>query len=714
MPLADSLETRAVMISTLCPPVDELKAFAIGDLPQPALERLARHVAECDRCDTSLKEFDSLADPLLTELRCLERSAEPGPDAPDSALPPELAQLARSAGNASGLPLGDAPLDPGCRLARSLAEGPCRVGKFELEAELGVGSFGYVFRARDTELDRTVALKVQRAGRFAAPEEAERFLREARSAARLKHPGIVSIYETGQTPDGVCFLVCEYIAGETLEARLTRGPLDPGDAAALAADLADALQYAHEQGVIHRDIKPSNVLLSVVRGPSSVGAASDTRSGAASDQPHEFATRGSTLLSVEDNSVDGATPPSGPLTGRSPQRPTDNGPRTSPLLTDFGLAKRDAGDATVTADGQVMGTPAYMSPEQARGEAHRVDARTDVYSLGVVLYEMLTGQRPFSGSGRMLLLQVLEDEPRPPRQLRHDIPRDLETICLKAMAKTPSRRYATAGQLADDLRRFLAGEAITARPLGYAERLVRWTRRYPLAASVFVAVLVGAAAGFVHLSSLTERLVNQTALDGAHTEARLLEACNQFYSDRINGLPPNSGVVVTHEYRTRPGSMPLPATMMIDLGDRISGTDPERSVRLYSAHPWPWRKDGGPKTPFEHQALAVLEQKARAGEPDLTWHEFGESHGRRLLRFAKGQVMQESCVQCHNSHKDSPRRDWKVGDLVGVLGLVRPLDRDIERIHDGLRGTFALMATVAAVLLSAGVVAIVASRRRGG
>jgi serine/threonine protein kinase len=298
---------------TDCPDQTKLERFVIGDLTGSELARLSSHIEQCDACEHALATLDGVSDSLLYGLRRLgtgiEGSLEPVPEG----LLAKVRSQRSLAGSASWLSNGV----PGQSL-----------GRFELLEQVGVGSFGYVFRARDTELGRLVAIKIPRAGHLASMEDAARFLREARSAAQLKHPGIVTIHETGQAEDGTFYLVEEFVQGTTLSARLKQGPVPFRDAAELIAAVCDALECAHSHGVIHRDIKPANILLD------------------ADGRPH---------------------------------------------LMDFGLAKREAEETVMTQDGQVLGTPAYMSPEQARGESHRVDVRTDIYSAGVVLYELLTG-----------------------------------------------------------------------------------------------------------------------------------------------------------------------------------------------------------------------------------------------------------------------------------------------------------------------------------
>src|SRR5438874_111183 len=239
-----------------CPSPAQLRAFAVGDLGDADVDRIAGHVLGCGSCDRALRSLDGLTDGLLRSLNGFSR------DEPRTApLPGPLLVIAQSAGRPGGEPCHDVSLDSGRRLARMLGEGACRLGRFELEAELGVGSFGHVFRARDTELGRPVALKIQRAGSITSDETAERFHREARSVARLKHRGIVVLYDTATTEDGICFLVTEFIEGNTLEEALGNGPVDPRRAARLIALVADALQYAHDHGVVHRDVKPSNILI---------------------------------------------------------------------------------------------------------------------------------------------------------------------------------------------------------------------------------------------------------------------------------------------------------------------------------------------------------------------------------------------------------------------------------------------------------------------
>lgn len=321
------------------------------------------------------------------------------------------------------------------------------LGHFELVEEIGQGAFGTVWKARDTHLDRTVAVKLPRVS-TAGDKHLQQFLHEARAAAQLKHPNIVAVHEVG-TEDGHNYIVSDFIEGVSLSSWLTGRRPTAKETASLCQRLAMGLHHAHEGGVIHRDLKPGNVML--------------------------------------DNSL-------------------------QPHIMDFGLAKREAAEVSMTVEGKVIGTPAFMSPEQARGEAGRVDRRTDIYSLGVIMFQMLTGELPFRGDLRMLVHQIINDEAPTPRSLNASIPRDLDTICTKCLQKSPDDRYATADDVANELDRFLNGTPIVARPISSFARSVRWCRRnaiLSLAASIALILGLVLAAGGPIVAWQQARLAEQ-------------------------------------------------------------------------------------------------------------------------------------------------------------------------------------------------------------
>lgn len=354
---------------------------------------------------------------------------------------------------------------------------PAHFGDYELLEEIARGGMGIVCRARQVSLDRVVAVKLLLTGAFSSPENVKRFRVEASAAASLQHPNIVTIHEVG-VHQGQHYLVMDYVDGPSLARLISDCRLQISDfkkAARYVKIVAEAVHFAHEHGILHRDLKPSNVLLD------------------AKDQPR---------------------------------------------VTDFGLAKRFEGDSEITMSGQLVGSPSYLPPEQAVAKRGKVSRRSDVYGLGPTLYHLLTGRAPFQAATLTeTLQQVLDTEPVAPRLLNPGVPRDLETICLKCLEKEPAKRYPTAQALAEELERFLNGQAVLARPIGASAKAWRWCRRNRRLAVATVVALLSLLTGLIGVGwqwRRAERLAQAEIRERGRAEAEALLARRNAYAADMN------------------------------------------------------------------------------------------------------------------------------------------------------------------------------------
>jgi WD40 repeat protein/serine/threonine protein kinase len=466
---------------------------------------------------------------------------------------------------------------------------------YELLGELGRGGMGVVYKARQQSLKRFVALKMILSGGHASAEELARFRHEAEAAARLQHPNIVQVYEVGAC-DGRPFLSLEYVDGGSLAQHLHGTPLPAREAAALVETLARAVQHAHDQGIVHRDLKPANILLTGARD----------KGRGAREEAHELAMPA----------------PS------SHSSPSLLAPRPSPLhpkITDFGLAKRLDSTSGLSRSQGIVGTPSYMAPEQAGGKGKQVGPPADVYALGAILYELITGRPPFRAETPLdTVLQVLHDEPVPPRRLHPRLPRDLETICLKCLEKEPRKRYASALALAVDLHRFRKHEPIHARPTPFWERGWKWARRRPAVATLAALLVLSIWVGLALVTRLWLRAEGQRGFaEQQRREAQQLAV----------RLAIDHGVALCEQGNRNEGMLWLAAAL-----ERLPPDTPrlERSVRALLGA---WR-------PRWHPLLNVLAQRgpisSAAFSPDGRWLvTASQDDPARLWETATGKLLAE-------------------------------------------------------------------------
>ena len=436
-----------------CPTREQLEAFLEECLSTGERQVISQHVDACNDCQACL---ENLTGNVLSAISPASSRSATIPLANSHTAFLEGLKESPPGKKQRGI---DSDSESSSEDSGILREFPSIPG-YEIVSELGRGGMGVVYKARHLALDRLVALKVILAGPHAGPKDLERFRQEAEAVAKLRHVNIVQVYDIAES-EGIPFFVLEFIDGGSLAHYLAGTPQPLGAAARLIENLARAIHFAHERNIVHRDLKPANILLQKEEGRRRRRARS---------------------LADRKGEIDDLT-------------------SFVPKITDFGLAKRLDGHSAGTQSGEVVGTPSYMAPEQASSKGQGVGPASDVYALGAIFYEMLTGRPPFRGPTSLdTVLQVLHEEPVRPSHLRSNLPRDLETICLKCLAKEPGKRYASAEKLGDDLQRFRQGKPIKARPVAFHERVWKWARNRPVTAALLAGIFLVALIGFAGIT----------------------------------------------------------------------------------------------------------------------------------------------------------------------------------------------------------------------
>ena len=455
-------------------------------------------------------------------------------------------------------------------------------------------------------------------------EGVQQFLREAQATAQLRHPNIVSVHEVGRDGDTL-YIVNDFVHGHTLRERLVDCRFTPQEAADMCAQLADGLEHAHSAGVIHRDLKPGNILIDV------------------DGEPH---------------------------------------------IVDFGLARREAGEVTMTLEGQVFGTPAYAPPEQVRGDANQADGRSDVYSLGVVLFEMLTGERPFRGNVQMILQQVIHDDPPSPRSFNGNVPRDLETICLKCLEKSPGRRYQTAGALRDDLRRYLDGVPIRARPVGSLERGKKWVKRHPtvsfLTACVIALTITAVAAVTSRWYAVwrSQREHARTQIDSVlnsdpQVVASVISTLDRFrewIDPELHDLLDQKGLSLKHKYRASLALLPVEPERAEYVFQQLLLTDEDSQLSTAEVI---------------YGAEALRAHRRRVSH--FLWDVLEDPNGRQSLRFRAALILIK--IQGQSPNKEFVMRLAPLVEFVtnGLLKLSVTAPGDLPLLVDAMRPVGSLL-----------------------